>query len=62
MIDVARIDRHIEVLRNEIAYLESRAESWAQRKAASFREMQKDFLDIRRERQMTGIGGKRIDG
>ena len=60
MIDIATIDKHLEFLRSEIDYLRKRQEEWAQRKADKLESIAETLTLVRRERQMTGMVGRRI--
>lgn len=60
MPDVATIDRHLKFLRSEIEYLRKREEAWAQRKADEMESIAETLTLVRRERQMTGVAGRRI--
>jgi uncharacterized protein (UPF0303 family) len=62
VIDVTRIDKHLTFLASEITNLRNRSETWAQRKADQWEALRQDLQKIRQDRQMTGIGGKRIEG
>jgi len=60
MVDVATIDHHLKFLRSEIDYLRKRSEEWAQRKADEMESIVETLTLVRREKQMTGIAGRRI--
>lgn len=60
MPEVATIDRHLTFLRSEIEYLRKRSEEWAQNKAANLESIAETLTQVRRDKQMTGMAGKRI--
>lgn len=61
-IDVNKLDRQIEFLRSEARYLRTSQPKaqWALSKATKFDEVVDFLIEIRRGRQMTTIGGKRL--
>lgn len=59
-IDVAELDRHINFLTYEASYLRKQAKPWADTKAERIDAILVLLTSIRREKQMTGLGGKRI--
>lgn len=61
-IELNKLDRHIAFLRDEARGLRERQgnSQWALAKANRFDEVGDFLVEIRRSRQMTGMGGKRI--
>lgn len=61
-IELNKLDRHIAFLRDEARGLRERQgkAQWALAKAHQFDEVGDFLVEIRRARQMTGIGGKRL--
>ncbi len=62
MATVAEIDKHLTFLASEITNLRNRREPWAERKADQWEALRKTLQQLRQEKQMTGMGGRRIDG
>lgn len=60
MIDVAKIDRQLAFLHEEIGRLRRMAPHWAQVKAEKLEGVVETLIEVRREKQMTGLGGKQI--
>lgn len=60
MPEVTIIDEHLKFLRSEIDYLRKRSEEWAQRKAEQMEGIAETLTRVRREKQMTGVAGRRI--
>lgn len=61
-IDIAKLDRDIELLREEARRLrltQGKAQ-WALCKANRFDEIGDFLTEVRREKQMTTVGGKRL--
>ena len=63
MTDVTKLDKHIEFLRGEARYLRTSQPKaqWALTKANRFDEVADALVEVRREKQMTGMSGKRIE-
>lgn len=61
-LDVPRLDKHIERIRGESDRLRALKMRWAESRAAQWDELLEDLQDLRRDMQMTGMHGKRIDG
>lgn len=60
-IELNQLDRHIAFLRDEARGLRERqGAQWALAKANRFDEVGDYLVEIRRSRQMTGLGGKRL--
>lgn len=61
-IELNKLDRHIAFLRDEARGLRERQgnASWALAKANRFDEVGDFLVEIRRGRQMTTVGGKRL--
>lgn len=59
-IDVKEIDRLRMFLTEEERYCRGRSEGWAQSKADKLSRVGEILLELRREKQMTGVGGTRI--
>lgn len=61
-IELNKLDRHIAFLRDEARGLRERQgnASWALAKANRFDEVGDFLVEIRRSRQMTTVGGKRL--
>lgn len=62
IVDVAKIDRQVEFLRKEVSQLKMKPDNWAQRKADMLESISKTLQDLRRHHQMTGLGGKPLEG
>jgi len=62
MIDVAQLDRDIAFLRAEAQRLRDRAggQKWAERNAAAFESIAETLRQVRQDRQMTTLGGRRL--
>jgi hypothetical protein len=64
-LNIAEVDRHITFLREQADRLEKLAEErryrWAEVDAQKMRKIADLLVEIRREHQMTGMGGKRIE-
>jgi hypothetical protein len=60
-VSAADIDAHIRVLDGELDALRGRREIWAQAKVARFEKMRADWCLVRRDVQMTGMNGRRIE-
>jgi hypothetical protein len=60
-IDARDLDGHLGFLRNEISVLRRQDKPWAETKADRLEKIMAIIADLRREKQMTGISGKRID-
>lgn len=60
MIDVATIDRQITFLRREVERLRGMQPQWAQDKAAQFESIMETLRQVRQQKQMTGLDGRRI--
>lgn len=60
-VDIKDLDGHIGFCRNEIANLRRQDKPWAETKADRLEKIMVILNDIRREKQMTGMGGRRID-
>lgn len=61
-IDVKEIDRLRMFLTEEEQYCRRRSEGWAQSKADKLARIGEILLEIRRDKQMRGVMGDRIDG
>jgi len=61
IIDVKEIDRLRMFLAEEEQYCRKRREGWAQSKADKFARLGEILLDLRRDKQMRGVTGERID-
>lgn len=61
-IDVAKLDSQIRYLQNEVSRLGSLNAAWAQRNLEKTQEIIETLRQLRQEKQMTGMNGKRIDG
>lgn len=59
--NVAELDGHLGFIRNEISFLRRQAKPWADTKAERMEQIMVILSDLRREKQMTGMGGRRID-
>lgn len=62
-IELNKLDSHIAFLRDEARRLretKGASQAWALGKANRFDEVGDYLVEIRRARQMTGIGGKRL--
>lgn len=60
-VDITKLDADIKFLRDEADRLRAMSGAWAKSKAARFDEIVEFLVEVRRDHQMTGIGGKRID-
>lgn len=60
-VDIATLDRHLQFLQREQSQLRQRGEAWSDRKADQLGEIAEVLRQVRQERQMTGMGGKRIE-
>lgn len=60
--DVSQLDHHLEFLRYEVSNLRKMDKPWAEAKANKMEQIMVVLSDVRRDKQMTGINGKRIDG
>lgn len=60
-VDVNQLDRHLSFLRYEISNLRKQDKPWAETKANQLEQIMVVIADVRREKQMTGMGGRRID-
>jgi hypothetical protein len=60
--EIEKLDRHLAFLRREISYLRQQQKPWAETKADQIEQIMVIVSNVRRDAQMTGIGGKRIDG
>jgi hypothetical protein len=61
MVDVEKIDQHLKFLRAEIEQLDGRAEVWAARKKRALESIVDTLAEVRRDKQMTTISGKRLE-
>lgn len=60
-VDAKDLDGHLGFLRNEISYLRKQDKPWAETKADRMEKIMVILDAFRREKQMTGMGGRRID-
>jgi hypothetical protein len=60
-LDVAALDRQLQFIQEEQTYLRKQHADWADRKHRRFEEIAETLRSVRREKQMTGIGGRRIE-
>lgn len=60
--EIEKLDKQLAFLRNEISYLRQQGKHWAERKADDLERVMVTVSNVRREKQMAGIGGGRIDG
>ena len=60
MIDITAIDRHLTFIASEITDLRNRRAPWADRKADRFEAIRETLRQIRQDKQMTSLGGKRL--
>jgi hypothetical protein len=61
IIDINEIDRLRTFLAEEEKYLLSRGDNrWAEEKAKTLNRLGEILLQLRRQKQMTGMGGKEI--
>lgn len=60
-VDAKDLDGHLGFLRNEISYLRKQDKPWAETKADRMEKIMVILDALRREKQMTGMGGRRID-
>jgi hypothetical protein len=60
IVDVEKIDGHMRFLQREISRLVEIGSPWASRSAAQLQEISEILRQLRQDKQMTGIGGKRI--
>jgi hypothetical protein len=59
--EIDQLDGHLGFLRNEISFLRKQQKPWAETKADRLEQIMVIVSNLRREKQMTGINGKRID-
>ena len=60
-VDVTKLDEYVRFLRNESQRLRERGDgAWADKKATTFDEIAETLRQLRQDKQMTGIGGKRL--
>jgi hypothetical protein len=60
-VDIRDLDGHLGFLRNEISVLRRQDKPWAETKADRLEKIMVIISDLRREKLMTSISGKRID-
>jgi len=64
--NVAVLDEHIKFLRSQADRLEKLAKErsyrWAEVDAQKMREVAQVLLELRRDMQMTGMNGQRLEG
>lgn len=60
IIDVAKIDQQLQFLQREISRLVEIDSPWANKNAATLQEIAETLRQLRQEKQMTGVGGKRL--
>ena len=61
-IDIRELDGHIGFCRNEISNLRKQDKPWAETKADRLEKIMVILSDLRRDQQMTGMDGRRING
>lgn len=60
--NVRQLDQDIQFLRNEAARLRAHRESWAIDKANRLEAIAETLRELRQDKQMSGLGGKRLEG
>lgn len=63
IVDIVKLDRDIKFLRDEAKSLRDRQGNapWALTKSNRFDEIADQLVEVRRDKQMTGMDGRRID-
>ena len=59
-IDVAKLDKQMAFLKSESDRLNGLGSSWAARNAVICDEIRETLRQLRQDKQMTGLGGKRL--
>jgi hypothetical protein len=60
IVDIPKLDQHIEFLNGEASRLMGLRSPWADRQAAKMKDIAEILRQLRQEKQMTGIGGKSL--
>lgn len=60
-IDVAKLDRWRQFIGREIMQLREKGAKWAHDKADTMAEINEFLRQVREDKQMTGLGGKRLE-
>lgn len=61
-IELDTLDRHLAFLSQETTRLRKRGERWADGMAERLAAIAETLTEVRRQKQMTGVGGRRIEG
>jgi hypothetical protein len=61
-VDVAALDKQMAFLADQSARLRKLNARWAEGNAEKFDEIRDTLRQLRAEHQMTGIGGRRLEG
>jgi hypothetical protein len=59
--ELDELDGHLGFIRSEISYLRKQQKPWAETKADRLEKIMVVVSNVRREKLMAGINGKRID-